>query len=140
MPKPVQKHQRRVSRRTVSKPVVVFLLLFCVLCVLVLKNASVRKANASGDASGNQGAALTDDSGLPVFHPTASANTKPSFFIKDTAINADGEALSSYKADEPIDFGYPSDYTSAAGIVTFRGNNFRDSGAYGSADIVQEIF
>lgn len=140
MPKPVQKHQRRVSRRTVSKPVVVFLLLFCVLCVLVLKNASVRKANASGDASGNNGAALTDDSGLPVFHPTASANTKPSFFIKDTAINADGEALSSYKADEPIDFGYPSDYTSAAGIVTFRGNNFRDGGAYGSADIVQKKF
>lgn len=35
-------------------------------------------------------------------------------------------------AEEPIVFGDSGEYTDLEGIVTFRGNNFRDSGSYGT--------
>ncbi|MGE5472787.1 MAG: PQQ-binding-like beta-propeller repeat protein [Ignavibacteriales bacterium] len=37
-----------------------------------------------------------------------------------------------------ISFGSPSEYSSVPGIVCFRGNNFRNSASYGSAEIKQE--
>ncbi len=39
--------------------------------------------------------------------------------------------LSDYKPTDRIEFGKGSDYTSVDGIVTFRGNNFRDNASYG---------
>ena len=38
----------------------------------------------------------------------------------------------------PIHFGMPQDYTNVIGITTFRGNNFRDNAAWGTADVVEE--
>jgi len=37
-----------------------------------------------------------------------------------------------------IHFGMPEDYARLAGITTFRGNNFRNSAAWGTADITEE--
>jgi len=37
-----------------------------------------------------------------------------------------------------ISFGNPSEYSSLAGVVCFRGNNFRNSAAYGTAQIKKE--
>ncbi len=41
----------------------------------------------------------------------------------------------SYKPDQEILFGKGSEYTDVDGIVTFRGNNFRDNPVYGTADM-----
>ena len=139
MPNFLHKHVRRGKRRGGSASVIVLFILSCVLGGLVWKNAASREASSSA-ASASSKSETTDASGLPTFTPMASLNTKPSFFVKDTAVNVDGKTVSSYKAPDTIDFGYGSDYTSAAGIVTFRGNNFRDGGAYGTADLVQKKF
>jgi len=37
-----------------------------------------------------------------------------------------------------VHFGMPEDYTNVAGITTFRGNNFRNSAAWGTANITEE--
>ena len=76
-----------------------------------------------------------EEPGLPAFEPYAVEETQPVRMIASTAIMADGALISEYTFPEIIDFGYGEDYTELEGIVTFRGNNFRDSAAFGFADI-----
>lgn len=72
------------------------------------------------------------------FSPHCTEQTKPSNLIEYTEINVNGSTLSNlsdYKPSAPITFGRGSEYTSVEGIVTFRGNNFRDNPAYGYANM-----
>lgn len=72
------------------------------------------------------------------FSPHAVPSTQPSNLIASTGIEVNGEELadpSSYVSDADISFDGPEVYTDADGIVTFRGNNFRDDPTYGHADI-----
>ena len=62
-----------------------------------------------------------------------TAETKPSRLMEFTNIVKNGSAVRRYKADEPIEFGLGRDYTQMEGVLTFRGNNFRDMPAYGTA-------
>ncbi len=46
--------------------------------------------------------------------------------------------LSSYQAEKPVVFGSGADYTALQGVLTFRGNNYRNAPAYGTADVSQK--
>ncbi len=46
--------------------------------------------------------------------------------------------LADYKPTEPVAFGDPSTFTKVPGVLTFRGNNYRDAPAYGTADVSQK--
>ena len=65
------------------------------------------------------------------FEAEAVDGTRPEDFNMTTALEVDGERVSSYTADEPFDFGFGSEYTEIEGVISFRGNNFRDGGTYG---------
>ena len=72
------------------------------------------------------------------FEPHCVDSTSPSNFITSTDIEVDGNILGSvseYTPDGEISFLVGEDYTEAEGIVTFRGNNFRDSAAYGTTEM-----
>ena len=72
------------------------------------------------------------------FEPHYVDSTAPSNYITSTDIEVDGNILGSvseYTPDGEISFLVGEDYTEAEGIVTFRGNNFRDSAAYGTAEM-----
>lgn len=74
------------------------------------------------------------------FHPHAVKSTKPSKYMKMTQINVNGKTLSNnkkYRAKQEISFEQGSEYTAANGIVTFRGNNFRDNPVWGTADFTK---
>ncbi|MCL2342826.1 MAG: PQQ-binding-like beta-propeller repeat protein [Firmicutes bacterium] len=66
--------------------------------------------------------------------------TQPSKLLKSTAVKVGGTIVDSYQAADPIDFGLGQDYTSLEGIVSFRGNNFREGSSYGAANITQQKF
>ena len=68
---------------------------------------------------------------LPAFEPE---HTTPSN-ITGTAYLVHGREADSYQADEAhtIDFAGPDDYAALEGIVTFRGNNFRNTSSFGTA-------
>ena len=58
--------------------------------------------------------------------------------ISYTNIEVDGnqlENVADYQADGDIEFNIGEDYTKANGIVTFRGNSFRDNPTYGYANM-----
>ena len=75
---------------------------------------------------------------LPDFVPERSASP----VITDTAVMVHGELASGYQADEAhiIDFSGPDEYTGVDGIVTFRGNNFRNSASYGTTSLNAAMF
>lgn len=74
----------------------------------------------------------------PSFEPYSTELTDPTILIETVGININGETLAEdekYEAseDEAVFFGYGDNYTDMEGIITFRGNNFRDGGSYGYA-------
>ena len=101
-------------------------------------DSSARSAKAaqknSKDSSGDTPKGLQPEA----FAPHCTESTAPSNYIQTTEINIDGTTLTdplSYKPDQEISFGKGSEYTDVDGIVTFRGNNFRDNPVYGTADM-----
>ncbi len=76
------------------------------------------------------------------FNPHCVESTRPENLISSTEVEVDGtvlDSISSYTADSPISFNKGNEYTKVKGIVTFRGNNFRDSAAYGKASLEKNI-
>ena len=62
----------------------------------------------------------------------------PSNLIEYTQINEDGYtygSVSDYQTRSYITFGPGKKYTDAEGIITLRGNNYRDTAAYGYAEM-----
>ena len=77
------------------------------------------------------------------FEPHAVTETEPSNLIKNTQIQLEGNILadlSEYEAQEEISFGTGEEYTETNGIITFRGNNFRDSPSFGTANLSEKKF
>lgn len=77
---------------------------------------------------------------LPDFSPKSTEATAASNMLSSTGIMINGENADKYKSSESIDFGLGEEYTELEGIITFRGNNFRDSAAYGTANLVDKKF
>ena len=72
------------------------------------------------------------------FSPRCVESTKPSLYIQSTDIEVDGQVLanvSDYTSTDTHSFDAGISYTDVDGIVTFRGNNFRDTPTYGTAQI-----
>lgn len=78
---------------------------------------------------------------LPAFEPVRMDPDEMEN-ITGQSIQVDGERVDSYVADEShvMDFGGAEEYTAAKGIVTFRGNNFRNTAQYGLAEIESRTF
>ena len=72
------------------------------------------------------------------FEPHCTAETSPANLISSTDVEVDGTLLpggSGYTPEGEISFLIGDEYTDIDGIATFRGNNFRDSAAYGTAEM-----
>ena len=67
--------------------------------------------------------------------PHAVDSTQPSVYGLTTAVEDNGTKVDTYQREDPIEFLPDEPYTKAEGIVTFRGNNYRDNAAYGTADV-----
>ena len=74
------------------------------------------------------------------FTPVCTAQTNPANLIASAEVLLNGELCETYQAAEPITFGTGDTYTDMAGIVTFRGNNFRSGAAYGTAVLTEKKF
>ena len=77
---------------------------------------------------------------LPAFEPYAVDETDPEKYISAYAVEVDGEAVDDYQAELAIDFGTGDTYSQIDGVLTFRGNNFRDGGAVGTVSMTEKKF
>ena len=70
--------------------------------------------------------------------PAATDKTDPSLFGFETDIMVGSQEVESYDREDPITFGSGDEYTTLPGIITFRGNNYRDMSSYGTATVTSE--
>jgi len=90
-------------------------------------------AEAHAEDPPDNTAPATPEVWLPIPDPYAVEGTRPvEDFGLQTSMQLNGSAIESYSRSNPINFGDTNNYTDVEGIVTFRGNNFRDTAAYGS--------
>lgn len=67
--------------------------------------------------------------------PYATENTDPAKLGVTTDIMVEGAEVDSYTRPDPITFGTGAEYTALEGIITFRGNNYRNGGSWGTVTI-----
>ncbi len=70
--------------------------------------------------------------------PTPADATSPDAWNIKWDIFQNGTLVDEYTRETPIHFKYPEHYSSVEGITTFRGNNYRNDAAFGTADIFSE--
>ena len=137
---------------------VVFAILVLVLVFIIYKHVSYDPADVPPAESGGlidpdvQGTPEPTPSPTPEptpeptpvpFEPHAVDSTQPGNYVSYTNINVDGTTLAdgeAYADDTGIYFGDGEDYSSLPGVITFRGNNYRDTAAYGTANMTQRKF
>ncbi len=66
---------------------------------------------------------------LPI-EPVAEA--EPDVFGFETSLMVYGEEVNSFTREEPMEFAHGDEYTDLPGIITFGGNNYRDTFTYGT--------
>lgn len=72
------------------------------------------------------------------FQPVRSDSTDPDNFQMTWEIAVGDEIVESFTREDPICFELDKEYFALPGIATFRGNNYRDNAAYGTAVIEKE--
>lgn len=76
------------------------------------------------------------------FEPHCTEATNPAKLIARTGICVNNTELadeSTYTPAAEISFGTGSTYTSAEGVISFRGNNFRNNPTYGYAEMTENV-
>ena len=136
------------------KTIVIKALALLVLLVGLGGLARAAKGRLTGQAVPAMGgtAEVSEKSVSPTMPPTPTpVPTPPAEFtperrisdvITSTAYMVNGEETGSYQADSDhiMDFLGPEDYAKVTGIVTFRGNNFRNSSSFGTAALNAAVF
>ena len=73
----------------------------------------------------------------PTFTPQSVGTSNPSNYGIKWEILVDGSVVTDYQSKETISFGAPEDYFALPGIATFRGDNYRNSPAYGTVTVTE---
>ncbi|MDR3084852.1 MAG: hypothetical protein LBU47_00895, partial [Christensenellaceae bacterium] len=72
---------------------------------------------------------------LPSFAyiPSAAPSFLPELLLQKVEILQNGKVMEGYLRETPLNFGSGPEYAGIDGVLSFRGNNFRDRAAFGSA-------
>lgn len=140
---------RRKKRHRKPEPVQQLLLtaiLYAAALVLILAALLCNKTGkaiqpdsvpeqTTGSTSSTQSSEAEPD---PLFAPEKTASSDPeNWGITWEIFNGDTK-LDSFNRETPISFGDPDSYFSLPGIAAFRGNNYRNSATYGTAEVTNE--
>ena len=75
---------------------------------------------------------------VSLFKPQNTTVSDPANWGIRWEIIENGTITHSYNREDPISIGAPESYFSLPGVATFRGNNYRDSAAYGTATVKEK--
>ena len=72
-------------------------------------------------------------------HPGKTENSDPANWGINWQLQVGGERVNSYQSTDTYNFTWAQDYYPLPGVPTFRGNNYRTSASYGTANIESEV-
>jgi len=138
LPKYLYSYDSERRRKKRRKILIRRLVALAVFCAFVLTTVLVVRAVAlQGGSDDLVESTTTTEPGLEM-QVAAVSSTRPAAFQLVTEVFRDTVLLSSYSRPEPILFDRGKNYTDLEGIITFRGNNYRDGGSYGTVEVVNE--
>lgn len=141
----IQYNQRRTRsrRRRRPRPLDPMTIGMYALASMLLLGALLGSCTGPGQPESTGGETTEGTSGeenppVSLFVPGKVIGTDPDRFGIRWEIFENGAITHSYTRQDPISFGKPEDYFALPGIATFRGNNYRDSATYGTAEITEK--
>ena len=110
---------------------------------LLLFSAGGGKAPSTQDSSTTDSALSTSETTEPteppvLYTPEKTASSDPSNWGITWEIFQNYQKIDSFTRQEPISFGDPENYFTLPGIGAFRGNNYRNTTSYGTADVSEQ--
>jgi hypothetical protein len=93
--------------------------------------------SGTGSTGSTDGSGSTSSTGGSTISMTVAPvdGTKPGDFSMTVHVYDGTTRVSTFERKDPIDFGPGASYTALQGIITFRGNNYREGASYGTADV-----
>jgi len=133
--------RRKNSRRRVRKNLdTVTLVIYGLAAVLLLSALLGSCSGSKNEEIPEETEPVETEATEPpaVFAPMNTADTDPDNWGIRWEIFQNNTLLHSYTRENVINFGEPEDYFSLPGIAAFRGNNYRNSATYGTADVTEK--
>ncbi|MEZ4357938.1 MAG: hypothetical protein R2876_04825 [Eubacteriales bacterium] len=135
--------RKRYNRQKSSLGIWIIIILTVIIITAILLFSGIIKDIFSSDGNSNPAGStsptdqaegsLSEDLTIS---PIAEAN--PENFNFETDIMVNGEIVTNYKRSMDILFDKGSSYTDLEGIITFAGNNYRDTFSYGTPAVTEE--
>ena len=141
-----RRRRRRVNAgRLLLVGIVAVIVIAAIVLAIVLTNQNKASQDPNASASPDQTQTTTQPTVAPTPEPefqtpAAVDSTKPSVLGFETEVQVDGTLAENFARSAEISFGKSDTYTELEGITTFRGNNFRDTASYGTANITEKKF
>lgn len=115
-------------------------IIFIVVVVLVVAAIVFAFKSCGNSSQGEQKIPEATPEPVNTVQLTAGQNALPSLRGFECDIMQDGTIVDSFTRKSSLTFGSGDEYTKLEGIITFRGNNYRDTASYGIADITDKEF
>ena len=132
--RPARNGRRRRPRKI--DPMTIGMYALAALLILGSMLGSCGKEEAPDSTAGYTPSTETEDvTPVSLFKPRKTASSDPANWGIRWEIIENGTITHTYNREEPISLGAPENYFALPGVATFRGNNFRDNAAYGTANI-----
>ncbi len=134
---------RRTRKRRKKEPLQSLLftaILYATALVLILGALLFTRSTPSdGSPETTESMETTEETDPPIiFKPAMTASSDPKNWGINWEIFENGTKVASYNREQPISFGDPEEYFALPGISAFRGNNYRNSPTYGTANVNDE--
>ena len=133
-----RRRSRSGRRRRPRKidPMTIGMYILAVLLIFGSMLGSCGKEEAPDSTADSTPSAETEgNTPVQLFNPKMTSLSDPANWGIRWEIIENGAITHSYNRENPITFGAPESYFALPGVATFRGNNYRDNAAYGTANI-----
>ncbi len=101
-------------------------------------DSNTDESTDTGDTSGTEETEESIPTPDPTITPIRTEDCDPDNWGINWEIISNGTIVDSYKMENTISFENPEDYFPFPGIPTFRGNNYRNSAVYGTAEVTMK--
>ena len=132
------RRQRRKGRRVPKSPGGITWLLYGMGAALLILSLIVGLSGGSDDQQPPASGDTQTNQPQQGFTALGAADTDPLNWQIRWEIFENGVLRPSYSRENKISFGAPEDYFTLPGVSTFRGNNYRNNPAYGTANVVEK--
>ena len=133
-----RKRQLRKGRKAPKKPDALTLCIYGLAGILLLLSLCLPFGAAPADSPEQPETTLPEQTQPPEFSAHSTQDSDPDSFSVRWEIFEGGALRHSYQREEPIFFGEGEDYFALPGVSTFRGNNYRNSASYGTAEVTEK--